>query len=80
MDVLFFKAPRSIPVTFNYSDALAKSILFYKAQRSGIFNDGDSVPWRIGFSGTDNKLDHAGGWYDGRKSFHIISQRAHDVN
>ncbi|KAK7490901.1 hypothetical protein BaRGS_00017773 [Batillaria attramentaria] len=47
--------------TKDYADALAKSILFYDAQRSGKLPADNPIPWR-----GDSALDDCvvGGWYD----------------
>uniref|UniRef100_H2YH69 cellulase n=1 Tax=Ciona savignyi TaxID=51511 RepID=H2YH69_CIOSA len=53
---------------YNYAEALAKSMLFYEAQRSGTLPSDQRVPWRSdsGLSdGADNNIDLAGGYYDG---------------
>ena len=46
----------------NYGEALAKSILFYDAQRSGKLPANNPISWR-----QDSALDDCvpGGWYDG---------------
>jgi endoglucanase len=53
--------------TYNYGDALAKSIYFYEEQSSGTKPSWNRVPW-IGNSattdGSDVGLDLSGGWYD----------------
>ena len=50
------------PTNKNYGDALAKSILFYDAQRSGKLPADNPISWR-----GDSALDDCvvGGWYDG---------------
>jgi endoglucanase len=53
--------------SFNYAEALQKSILFYEAQQSGPLPSWNRVSWR-GSSrvndGADVGLDLTGGWYD----------------
>lgn len=53
--------------TFNYAEALQKSMFFYQAQRSGDLPEGFPVSWR-GDSGlqdgSDVGKDLTGGWYD----------------
>lgn len=56
--------------TFNYAEALQKSILFYEAQRSGSISN-SSIPTRVTWRGdsqmTDGQkegLDLTGGWVD----------------
>jgi hypothetical protein len=53
--------------SFNYAEALQKSIFFYGAQRSGDLPDDFRVSWR-GDSGLDDGraegVDLTGGWYD----------------
>ncbi|XP_046580062.1 endoglucanase E-4-like isoform X2 [Haliotis rubra] len=52
---------------YAYGEALAKSILFYDAQRSGKLPANNPIPWRgdsaLGDKG-DNGEDLTGGWYD----------------
>ncbi|KAJ4781412.1 Endoglucanase [Rhynchospora pubera] len=53
--------------TFNYADALEKSILFFEAQRSGQLPANQRVTWRgnSGLSdGSSNQVDLVGGYYD----------------
>lgn len=63
--VLF--APPLLAQTFNYAEALQKSLLFYEAQRSGDLPASNRVNWR-GDSGlqdgADVGRDLSGGWYD----------------
>jgi endoglucanase len=60
-------APAAFAQTFNYAEALQKSLFFYEAQRSGDLPVSNRVNWR-GDSGmqdgADNGLDLSGGWYD----------------
>jgi hypothetical protein len=53
--------------TYNYNDAIYKSILFYEAQRSGKLPSNNRVRWRgdsaLGDKGTNGE-DLTGGWYD----------------
>jgi len=60
----------SAATSFNYGEALQKSILFYEAQRSGEISD-SSIPTRLSWRGdsqlTDGQkegLDLTGGWVD----------------
>ena len=56
---------------FNYADAIAKSLLFYEAQRSGVLPPEQRVKWRKDsgmFDGEDNGVDLTGGYYDGSYS------------
>ena len=59
----------SVAGTYNLSEVLHKSILFYEAQRSGDLPDNNRVPWRhdsaLGDKG-NNGEDLTGGWYDGK--------------
>ncbi|ATB42065.1 Endo-1,4-beta-xylanase A precursor [Cystobacter fuscus] len=53
--------------TFNYAEALQKSIWFYEAQRSGPLPSNNRVSWRgdSGLNdGADVGKDLTGGWYD----------------
>ncbi|MGC7094609.1 glycoside hydrolase family 9 protein [Amycolatopsis lurida] len=53
--------------SFNYGEALQKSILFYDAQRSGVLGPGNRVNWRGDSALTDGQdagLDLTGGFYD----------------
>jgi endoglucanase len=53
--------------SFNYAEALQKSIWFYEAQRSGKLPADNRVSWRgdSGLAdGADHKADLTGGWYD----------------
>jgi len=60
-------APQLLAQTFNYGEALQKSLFFYEAQRSGDLPAGNRVNWR-GDSGmqdgSDAGRDLTGGWYD----------------
>ena len=53
--------------TFNYAEALQKSLFFYEAQRSGPLPASNRVNWR-GDSGLTDGADVGrnltGGWYD----------------
>ncbi|KAK3104404.1 hypothetical protein FSP39_001319, partial [Pinctada imbricata] len=61
----------------DYGKALALSILFYDAQRSGRLPPNNPVPWR-GDSAVDdhgdNGVDLSGGWYDGLEHFGAAGQ------
>jgi endoglucanase len=53
--------------TFNYGEALQKSLFFYEAQRSGDLPATNRVNWRGDSAlqdGADVGLDLTGGWYD----------------
>ena len=55
--------------SYNYGDALAKSLLFYQLQESGKLSDEtlSRTNWRADSGlkdGQDNGLDLTGGWYD----------------
>ncbi len=53
--------------TFNYAEALQKSILFYEAQRSGPVPAWNRLDWKGPSALTDGQdvgLDLSGGWYD----------------
>ena len=60
-------APNLFAQTFNYGEALQKSLFFYEAQRSGDLPATNRVNWR-GDSGmqdgADVGRDLTGGWYD----------------
>src|SRR5687767_2047313 len=64
---LAFFAPQLFAQTFNYGEALQKSLFFYEAQRSGDLPATNRVNWR-GDSGmqdgSDVGRDLTGGWYD----------------
>lgn len=54
---------------FNYAEALAKSMLFYEAQRSGALPYDHRVAWRGSSAlndGADVGIDLSGGYYDGK--------------
>ncbi|MEV4497183.1 glycoside hydrolase family 9 protein [Micromonospora arborensis] len=55
------------PATYNYAEALQKSLFFYEAQQSGRLPDWNRVSWRGDSAltdGADVGLDLTGGWYD----------------
>lgn len=58
---------QAAPTSYNYAEALQKSIYFYEAQRSGELPEDNRVEWR-GDSGlqdgADVGHDLTGGWYD----------------
>src|SRR3982750_3031057 len=60
-------APQLRAQTFNYGEALQKSLFFYEAQRSGDLPTTNRINWR-GDSGmqegADGGRDLRGGWYD----------------
>jgi hypothetical protein len=56
-----------VPRTFNYAEALQKSLYFYDAQRSGPLPQNFRVPWRGDSAlqdGGDVGVDLTGGYYD----------------
>jgi endoglucanase len=60
-------APQLFAQTFNYGEALQKSLFFYEAQRSGALPATKRINWRgdSGLSdGADVGRDLTGGWYD----------------
>jgi endoglucanase len=60
-------APTLFAQTFNYGEALQKSLFFYEAQRSGDLPTTNRVNWRgdSGMTdGADVGKDLTGGWYD----------------
>ncbi len=65
LGALFTQA--ALAQSFNYAEALQKSLFFYEAQRSGDLPPNNRVNWR-GDSGlqdgADVGLDLTGGWYD----------------
>jgi len=54
---------------YNYAEVVAKSLLFYNAQRSGRLPANNPIPYRgdsaLGDKGANNE-DLTGGYYDGR--------------
>lgn len=59
--------PAQAAASFNYAEALQKSILFYEAQQSGKKPSWNRVSWRGDSAltdGADVGLDLTGGWYD----------------
>ena len=60
-------APQLFAQSFNYGEALQKSLFFYEAQRSGDLPAGNRINWRgdSGMTdGSDVGRDLTGGWYD----------------
>ena len=57
-------------MSYDYPDALHKSILFYEAQRSGDLDEQTNrIEWRgdsMMNDGSDVGRDLTGGWYDGK--------------
>jgi len=53
--------------SFNYNQALSKSILFYEAQRTGKLVN-NRIPWRGDsfLTDSDNGFDLSGGYFDGQ--------------
>ncbi|HEY8471888.1 MAG TPA: glycoside hydrolase family 9 protein [Natronosporangium sp.] len=61
------ETPATAQQTFNYAEALQKSIFFYEAQVSGPKPSWNRVSWRGDSALTDGQdvgLDLTGGWYD----------------
>ncbi len=53
--------------TYNYGEALQKSILFYEAQQAGKLPEWNRFPWRgdsVLDDGADVEVDLSGGWFD----------------
>ena len=53
--------------SYNYSEALQKSLFFYEAQQSGTLSSTNRVAWRASSGMTDGNdvgKDLTGGWYD----------------
>jgi endoglucanase len=64
---LAFLATPLLAQSFNYAEALQKSLFFYEAQRAGDLPAGNRVNWRGDSAmqdGADVGLDLTGGWYD----------------
>jgi endoglucanase len=64
---LMFFVPQLFAQTFNYGEALQKSLFFYEAQRSGDLPTTNRVNWRGDSAltdGADVGRDLSGGWYD----------------
>src|SRR5262245_4975714 len=64
---LAFCATQLSAQTFNYAEALQKSLFFYEAQRSGDLPPSNRVNWRGDSAlqdGADVGRDLTGGWYD----------------
>src|SRR6187401_1540667 len=60
-------APQLSAQTYNYGEALQKSLYFYEAQRSGTLPATNRVNWRGNSGlqdGADVGVDLTGGWYD----------------
>jgi len=60
-------APQLFSQSFNYGEALQKSLLFYEAQRSGDLPANNRINWRGDSAltdGADVGRDLTGGWYD----------------
>jgi endoglucanase len=60
-------APQLLAQSFNYAEALQKSLFFYEAQRSGTLPPANRVNWRGNSGlqdGADVGRDLTGGWYD----------------
>jgi endoglucanase len=60
-------APQIFAQTFNYGEALQKSLFFYEAQRSGDLPTTNRINWRGDSAlqdGADVGRDLTGGWYD----------------
>jgi endoglucanase len=60
-------APAQAAPTFNYAEALQKSIFFYEAQQAGELPDWNRVEWRDDSTLHDGEsvgVDLTGGWFD----------------
>ena len=60
-------APQLFAQSFNYGEALQKSLFFYEAQRSGDLPATNRINWRGDsgmLDGSDVGKDLTGGWYD----------------
>ncbi|MFC7549411.1 glycoside hydrolase family 9 protein [Plantactinospora sp. GCM10030261] len=60
-------AAQAAAPTYNYAEALQKSLFFYEAQQSGQLPDWNRVSWRGDSAltdGADVGVDLTGGWYD----------------
>ncbi|MCO5602668.1 hypothetical protein L7F22_056804 [Adiantum nelumboides] len=60
-------AANSSSVSFDYTDALSKSLLFFQVQRSGKLHENQRVTWRGDsalLDGIDENVDLTGGYYD----------------
>ncbi|XP_063436572.1 endoglucanase F-like [Mytilus trossulus] len=59
--------PNNDGTKYNYDEVLMKSIMFYRAQRSGKLPANNNIPWRKDSALNDrgqNGEDLTGGWYD----------------
>lgn len=79
MNVIFgvLLATAAIPsiYSYNYSEVIEKSLLFYEAQRTGKLPEDNRIPWR-GDSMLDDKdgdVDLTGGYFDGISYVDLIS-------
>ena len=71
LSILLLVSGESLAATYNYAEALQKSIYFYEAQISGKKPSWSRVPWRADAAlkdGSDVKLDLTGGWFDAGSS------------
>ncbi|MFN8077727.1 MAG: glycoside hydrolase family 9 protein [Kineosporiaceae bacterium] len=67
LSALGASAPASAAGSFNYTEAVQKSLFFYEAQRSGKLPADNRVSWRGDSALDDGKdvgLDLTGGWFD----------------
>lgn len=67
LGLLFSLESQAQTRTFNYGEALQKSLFFFETQRSGKLPANNRVQWRGDSAlqdGADNGLDLTGGWYD----------------
>jgi hypothetical protein len=61
------RSARAADASFNYAEALQKSLYFYEAQQSGKLSPNNRVPWRGDAclnDGQDIGKDLSGGWFD----------------
>lgn len=76
-------APVSAASSYNYAEALQKSMFFYEVQQSGVLPEWNNVPWRA-----DSMVDESGkdtdkvpgGWYDAGDHFKFTLTNAYSVS
>ncbi len=69
--------------SYNYAEALQKSMFFYEVQQSGVLPEWNNVPWRA-----DSMVDESGkdtdkvpgGWYDAGDHFKFTLTNAYSVS